>query len=61
MSWAIAFHIASADFDVINDPIGGFPTKAAAVDEVIGILERQRRDLSRAMRKARQMRRRAKG
>lgn len=61
MSWAIAFKLNTSDFDVVKDPIGGFATKREACDQVVKILERERADLSRAMRKARQMRRRAKG
>lgn len=59
MSWSIARHLASFDFDVVRDPIGGFPTKRAACEEVVEVLERERADLSRAIRKAKQMRRRA--
>ena len=61
MSWTVAFKIGTADFDVRRDPVGRFETKPAACDHVIETLERQRADLARAMRKARQMRRRAKG
>lgn len=61
MSWSIARHLASFDFDVVRDPIGGFPSKRAACDEIVSVLERERGELGRAIRKAKQMRRRAKG
>lgn len=60
MSWAIAFKMHTHDFDVVRDPIGGFATKREACDQVVADLERERRDLARAIRKAKQMRRRAK-
>ncbi len=59
MSWAIAFKLNTHDFDVVKDPIGGFVSKRAAVDQVVEVLERDRRDLAKALRKAKQMRRRA--
>lgn len=61
MSWTIARRVASFDFDIIRDPIGGFATKHAACDEIVKLLERERRELARAMRKAKQMRRRSGG
>tara|TARA_R110000764_G_scaffold158233_1_gene246026 strand:- start:47 stop:232 length:186 start_codon:yes stop_codon:yes gene_type:complete len=61
MSWAIARRLTSFDFDVVRDPIGGFPSKREACDEICNVLERERRDLARALRKAKRMRRRAKG
>lgn len=61
MSWAIARRLASFDFDVVRDPIGGFPSKRDACDEIVAVLERERLELARAIRKAKQMRRRAKG
>ncbi|WP_292065934.1 hypothetical protein [Brevundimonas sp. UBA7664] len=61
MSWVILDKLCTHDFDVVRDPIGGFKTKREAVDFYIERLERERADLARAMRKARQMRRRAKG
>lgn len=59
MSWTIAFKLASADFDVVKDPIGPYPSKLSACDVVIDVLEANRRELARAIRKAKQMRRRA--
>lgn len=59
MSWAIAFRLNTHDFQVLRDPIGGFATKKDACEEVVEVLERERADLSRAIRKAKQMRRRA--
>lgn len=61
MSWTVARKIGTHDFDVMRDPIGGFATKRDACDQVVEMLERERRDLNRAIRKAKRMRRRAKG
>ena len=61
MSWTVTFKLVGHDFDVSRDPIGGFDTKLAACDEVVKVLEERRRELARAIRKAKQMRRRAKG
>lgn len=60
MSWTVTFKLVGHDFDVSRDPVGGFNTKLEACDEVVAELEERRRDLARAIRKAKQMRRRAK-
>lgn len=60
MSWVILDKIGTHDFEVRRDPIGGFTTKRAAVDWYLERLERERADMAKAIRKARQMRRRAK-
>lgn len=60
MSWVILDRIGTHDFDVQRDAIGGFPTKRAAVEWYLERLERERSDLAKAIRKARQMKRRAK-
>lgn len=60
MSWIIAEGLVGFEFEIHRDPIGSFPSKAAACDHLIEGLERQRRDLARAIRKAKRMRRRAK-
>jgi hypothetical protein len=61
VTWTVARRLDAYDFDVVKDPIGGFATKRDACDQVVEMLERERRDLNRAIRKAKRMRRRAAG
>lgn len=58
-SWTVIRRIGTFDFDVRRDPLGRFTSKVEAVDDQLRRLEREREDLAAAMRKARQMRRRA--